>query len=559
VDRLGVPPEKVIDLLALMGDSSDNVKGVPGIGQKTAEKLIRAHGGLHEIYRSLDAISSRRMAEKLETNREAAFLSRDLVTLDIDIPIGIPVTSLEREEPDRDEVDRIFRELEFFSLLPEPDRAHSAEEEVEYATFVTMEEIETFLDEVRRAGRLCIDVETTSIDPMEADLVGISMSVRAGAAGYVPLAHREANPLRRDEVIESLRPVLESPEIEKGGQNLKYDLTILRRAGIQMEGLAFDTMVASYLLEPNRKSHGLDFLAMEFLGHSMIPYRDVVKDREGTFADVSLIEATRYSCEDVDFTLRLADLFEGMLDEKKLLALFRDVEVPLISVLAGMEMSGVAIDPVFFERLSERMEESLEELENDIFVLAGEEFNINSHPQLSRILFDQLKLPPLKRTKTGFSTDSEVLERLAEEHDIPRRLLEYRELAKLKSTYVDALPRQINPRTRRIHTSFNQVVTSTGRLSSSGPNLQNIPVRTPLGREIRKGFIPGGEDRLLLSCDYSQIELRIMAHLSRDEEMVRAFQSGEDIHRQTASLADGGSGRLHRGIFPAFQRRKGLY
>jgi DNA polymerase-1 len=535
--RLGVPPERVVDLLALMGDSSDNVPGVPGIGRKTAEKLIRAHGGLQEIYDALDEVASKKMAERLATHRESAFLSRDLVRLDVDAPVEVPIDSLRREEPDEEAVERLFRELEFFSLLPDRDPAvESPASTGRYRAVTDPDELAAFLREARDAGRLCFDVETTSLDPIEADLVGIALAVAEGEAIYVPLAHRNGPTLDREKALELLRPVLESPDVEKIGQNLKYDLSVLRRAGIRPAALSFDTMVASYLLEPDRKSHGLDFLAMEFLGHRMIPFAEVVTERDATFADVPLEEAVRYACEDADITLRLANRFEGMLEEKKLLSLFRDVEVPLVEVLADMEAVGVAIDRAFFERMSAEMERDLERLQADIYALAGEEFNINSHPQLSRVLFETLKLPPLKRTKTGYSTDSEVLERLAEEHEIPRRLLEYRELSKLRSTYVDALPRQIHPRTGRIHTSFNQVVTSTGRLSSSGPNLQNIPVRTAIGREIRRGFVPADDDHVLLSCDYSQIELRIMAHLSGDEEMVRAFLSGEDIHRQTAAL-----------------------
>lgn len=539
VEKLGVPPDRVVDLLALMGDNSDNVPGVPGIGRKTAEKLVSEFGGLSEIYDSIDSIPSKKMREKLETHRDDAYLSWDLVVLGTDVPIDVEMKDLRRVDPDDARVEELFRDLEFFSLLRDRATRVEVKGESDYGVISSREKLESFLKRAGNTGRLALDTETTGLDPMEADLVGISLSVEEGKAVYVPLSHAEETPLDREEILRVLRPVLESAGIEKFGQNLKYDFVVLNRAGIRLDGLAFDTMVASYLLEPNRKSHGLDFLAMEFLGHRMQTFGEVVGDRRRSFADVPILDAARYSCEDVDFTMRLANLFGGMLEEKELLSLFRDIEVPLITVLADMEMAGVAIDTVFFSALSDKMEEDLRHLEENIFAIAGEEFNINSHPQLSRILFEKLKLPTQRKTKTGYSTDSEVLEKLAEQHEIPRLLLDYRELSKLKSTYVDTLPRQINPRTNRIHTSYNQVVTSTGRLSSSGPNLQNIPIRTPIGRDIRKGFIPGDRECVILSCDYSQIELRIMAHLSNDEEMVKAFRAGEDIHRSTAALVFG--------------------
>jgi DNA polymerase-1 len=536
VEKLGVPPDKIIDLLALMGDSSDNVPGVPGIGRKTAEKLIKEFGGLSELYESIQSVSSDRMRDKLEKHQEAAFLSRELVTLDADIPVEVPLESLKRVEPDSEKVDQLFSDLEFHSLMRHRTEGVKVEEKGEYRVISSYQALETILKKATDSGRLGLDAETTALDPMEAELVGISLSVNEGEAYYIPLAHVGEKSLDKDRVLDALRPVFESRDIKKVGQNLKYDLVVLKKAGIELNGLSFDTMIASYLLEPVRKSHSLDFLAKEFLGLQMKSFSEVVDDGKTTFADVSIKEAMEYSCEDIDYTMRLASLFKGKLEEKRLYPLFRDVEIPLISVLAEMEMAGVTIDKKFFDDLSRRLGCDLKHLEDDIFKLAGEEFNINSHQQLSRILFEKLKLPKQKKTKTGYSTDSEVLARLVDRHEIPRLLLDYRELAKLSNTYVNALPAQVNLHTNRIHTSYNQVVTSTGRLSSSRPNLQNIPVRTTIGREIRKGFIPKDEDHLILSCDYSQIELRIMAHLSRDEEMIRAFEAGEDIHRQTASL-----------------------
>ena len=538
-EKLGVPPEKVVDLLALMGDSSDNIPGVPGVGRKTAEKLIRQFGGLEDIYASIESISSKKMAAKLDDNHEKALLSRDLVTLENDIPLDIAVEDFSRREPDEEAVERLFRELEFYGFLKERKKGEKVGSDGSYSLITTCEELESFMEKAREVGRICIDVETTSVDSMEAKLVGISMALVEGKAVYVPIAHAGRKTLDLEQVLDLLRPVLESADVEKIGQNLKYDFTVLKRAGLELKALSFDTMIASYLLEPDRTGHGLDHLAREFLGLEMKSFSCVGGVRTETFADVEVDEAMAYSCEDADYTLRLANIFEGMLEEKRLYSLFEDIELPLVEVLSAMEMAGVAIDREFFDQLSHRMDGDLGRLENSIYAAAGEEFNINSHRQLSRILFDVLKLPPQRKTKTGFSTDSEVLRRLEDQHDIVRLLLDFRELSKLKNTYVDALPREINPGTGRIHTSYNQVVTSTGRLSSSGPNLQNIPVRTSIGRELRRGFVPGGEEYLLLSCDYSQIELRIMAHLSGDEEMVKAFHAGDDIHRQTAALVFG--------------------
>jgi DNA polymerase-1 len=406
---------------------------------------------------------------------------------------------------------------------------------------------------IREVGAVSVDTETTSQEATRADLVGISLSWRAGEACYIPLAHRRSGELALDDGGEGapanlpaltspamgpLVEMLEDPAVEKTGQNLKYDLIVLERAGVKVRGFSFDTMVASYVLDPNRRQHSLDALTLTLLGHRMIPYSEVAGKGKSqiSFAEVTLDRAREYACEDADFTLRLRELFEPQLTEQKLDGLFRELEIPLVPVLARMETNGIRIDVPFFQDMNSRLESDLGRVREEIVEMAGEEFNLNSTPQLRGILFEKLGLPVLKRTKTGPSTDASVLEELAAMgHTLPIQLLEYRQLEKLRNTYVDALPRMVNPETGRIHTSFNQTVAATGRLSSSDPNLQNIPIRTELGREIRKGFV-AEEGYLFFGADYSQIELRVLAHFSGDEAFVRAFREGIDVHKQTAAV-----------------------
>jgi DNA polymerase I len=409
---------------------------------------------------------------------------------------------------------------------------------------------------IRAAGAVAVDTETTSREATRADLVGISLAWRPGEAFYLPLAHRRTGELALDDAggeapgnlpaldsprMQSLVELLQDAGVEKIGQNLKYDLIVLEKAGLTVGGVAFDTMVASYVLDPGRRQHSLDALALTLLGHKMITYEDVAGKGKGqlSFDEVPLERAAEYACEDADYTLRLKTLFEGQLREQKLHGLFGSLEMPLVPVLARMEANGIRIDVPFFKDMSLRLEGSLRSLEEEIVTMAGEEFNLNSTPQLREILFDKLGLPILKKTKTGPSTDASVLEELAAMgHEFPLRLLDYRQLEKLRSTYVDALPRLVNPGTGRIHTSFNQTVAATGRLSSSDPNLQNIPIRTDLGREIRRGFV-ADEGYVFFGADYSQIELRILAHFSGDDAFVGAFREGIDVHRQTASVIFG--------------------
>jgi DNA polymerase I len=570
-ERLGVPPERVVDYLALIGDSSDNVPGVKGIGPKGAIQLIEAYGPLEEILRHTPEIRSKRAREALEAYASDALLSKRLVTIREDLPVELDLEALRLTEPDREKLKEILLDLEFHSLVrdfaaPAAEEAATRRLESEYRLLSTAAEVETVVREARAAGRFAVDTETDSTDPMRAELCGISLAVTPGVAYYLPFRHRIRGPDQGEllgdatprtdacEVVanlpdlhsDAMRPLvelLEDPEVAKVGQNLKYDFLVFRREGIALRGIGFDTMVASYVLEPGRREHGLDALALQHLDHRTITYAEVTGKGKAQipFAEVALEEACGYAAEDADVALRLAEKFGPEMEALHLTALFREVEMPLVEVLAEMEWNGIRIDEPFFARMGEELRGQLRELERSIHAEAGEEFNIGSTPQLREILFGKLGLPVVKKTKTGASTDVDVLQTLAAQgHRLPTLLMEYRQLEKLRGTYVEALPRMVNPETGRIHTSFNQTVAATGRLSSSDPNLQNIPIRTDVGAEIRRGFIPAEGERFV-SADYSQIELRILAHYSRDEAFVEAFRAGIDIHRQTAAIIFGTS------------------
>jgi len=557
-ERMGVPPEQVVDYLALIGDSSDNVPGAPGIGPKTAVKLLKEYGSLDAMLENRDQISGKRARTALQEHADQVLLSRRLVTIMDDLPVELDLDAWKVQEPDVERLRELFVELEFRSLI---ERFSDGDEgpgapgggEARYRAVTRTDEIADLVDEIRQAGLVAVDTETTSLRPMEAELVGISLSWRPGEGVYLPLGHEapEASlldtedvgpppnlPALEDPAMAPLVDLLADPELPKVGQNLKYDLLVLRRAGVELGGVAFDTMVASYVLDPGRRQHSLDALSTDLLGYAPTTYQDVAGKGKNQvpFSQVSLEAAVDYACEDADLTLRLRERFLPQLQEQKLERLFRELEMPLVPVLAEMEWNGIRIDATFFREMSARLGRELELLQEEIWKEAGREFNINSNPQLREILFQELELPVIKRTKTGPSTDASVLEELAAQgFAIPRHLLEYRQLEKLRSTYIDAFPRLVNPRTGRIHASFNQTVAATGRLSSSDPNLQNIPIRTQLGREVRKGFV-AQEGWSFLAADYSQIELRILAHFSGDEAFVTAFRKGIDVHRQTASV-----------------------
>ncbi|MEN8728190.1 MAG: DNA polymerase I, partial [Desulfuromonadales bacterium] len=531
--------DKVVEVQALSGDSSDNIPGVPGIGEKTAKMLIDEYGDVETLLANLDQLKGKRR-ENLENFADQARLSRQLVCLSDDLDLQIDDQALAMSEPNREVLTELFRECEFYKLLQEfavdtKDRA----EQARYRAVLTEPDLNELVAALEDTERFAFDTETTSLDAMRAELVGLSFAVTAGEAWYIPVGHHylgvpEQLPLAT--VLEAVRPLFVSPRHLKIGQNLKYDILVLARAGVEVSGPIYDTMLASYLANPAARSHGMDNLAAELLNYQTISYSDVAGSgkKQVGFDEVEVDKATTYAAEDADITLRLYETLVPMVTEQQQDSLFYDVEMPLLRILVGMERAGIRINPEFLRGLSADMEKKLAILEADIHQLAGESFNIGSPKQLGEVLFEKLGLPKGKKTKTGWSTDVEVLNKLAEEHDIAAKILDYRSLAKLKGTYTDALPKLIHQETGRIHTSFNQAVTATGRLSSSDPNLQNIPIRTEEGRRIREGFIPS-EGCVLLSADYSQVELRILAHMADEPALKEAFARGEDIHRRTAS------------------------
>jgi len=576
IERFGVRPELVPDILGLAGDSSDNIPGVPGIGEKTACRLIAGFGSLDRLIEKADEVKGK-AGEKLREFTRQALLSRKLATVERAIDIDAEPARLAAHPPDIQALNSFFRRYGFSSLVKELTAVATLSPE-NYHTISAEREFEALLASLESAGVFALDLETTSLDPRMAAIVGISFSFRDHEAFYIPVGHVAATPstsngeddftlspppsgegakmdekrsesektqnlpllpgqLPRDIVLERLRPLLESRSFAKVGQNIKFDMEVLSRNGIALDGAVFDTMIASYLLNPVRKGHGLDALAQEHLNHRMISYSDVTGagKEQKNFSMVEIEAASRYACEDSDATWLLKRKFEPMLAANGLTSLFENVEMPLVPVLAGMEDHGVLLDSGILMHLSSEFGERLSTLQERIFELAGLSFNLNSPKQTGEVLFERLGLQSGKknRGKTGWSTDNEVLGALAEEHEIARQILEHRRVAKLKSTYSDALPRLLNPRTGRVHTSYNQCVTSTGRLSSSEPNLQNIPIRSEDGRKIRGAFIaPPGH--FILSADYSQIELRVLAHLSKDPLFMEAFEKDEDIHTRTA-------------------------
>jgi len=547
-EKLGVPPGRVVDMLALMGDSSDNVPGVPGIGEKTARKLVLEHGSLDDIYERLEEVQPPRIRKKLEDHREQAMLSRELVTIERSVPVRDVATYLTPPRPDRERLQDLYRDFDFKSLVDTVETDLRSDEH-EYRVLTDPAEIADLASRLEQAPEIAFDLETTSLDAMDAAIVGFSFALRERQAFYVP-ANADDTLFRNDEgrareLAGIFRRALEDEGVAKVGQNAQYDLLVLRRHGVELQGLRFDTMVASYCIEPGLRQHNLDALAKRYLNHRMVAITDLIGKgaKQKSMSEVPIAEAGEYACEDADFTLRLKRVFEKRMRELEVDRLFEEIEMPLVSVLADMEEAGVAIDVALLGEMSTDFEARIAALEREVLDLAGEEFNVNSPKQLGPVLFERLEIHKelgvkrLRKTKTGYATDQQTLERFGA-HPIVDKILAYRQLAKLKGTYVDALPALVQPRTGRVHTSFNQTVAATGRLSSSNPNLQNIPIRTELGREIRKAFIPA-EGRLFLGADYSQIELRILAHLTGDAELVGAFQRHEDIHTRTASVIFG--------------------
>jgi DNA polymerase I len=541
VERLfGVRPDQVRDVLALCGDASDNIPGVPGIGEKGAKDLIRRFGDLETILRSTAAIEKKSYREGLQSHADRARMSRDLATVRLDVPIVFDPPALRLGRPDERAARDLFLELEFTALAREfsaPSVAPQANDRV----ILEPADLERTVADLRAAGRFAFNIERDRTEPMRASPVGIALARPGGDSFYVPLAHRDISvpaQIDRDAALRLLRPLFLDPSIERVAHNVKSDLILLRRLGIGIPGVAFDTMLASYLVDPSRRSHALEVVAQEVAGVSVPSYASLLGSgaKRSPLEDIPVARAAPIVCGRVAAILAVRDELDDALGKEGLRPLFRDVELPLASVLADMEMTGVRLDSRFLAKLSADWETELVRLTGEIHALAGREFNINSPRQLGEILFETLKLKPGRKTRKtrSFSTSVEILEELAPSHELPRAVLEYRSLQKLKSSFVDTLPALVNPETGRVHTSFNQAVAATGRLSSSDPNLQNIPIRTEHGRLIRRAFIPD-PGHVLLSADYSQIELRVLAHLCGDRALVEAFRNGEDIHRRTAA------------------------
>jgi DNA polymerase I len=580
-ERLGVPPRQVVDFLALVGDSSDNIPGVKGIGEKGAQKLLAEFGDLETLLARAGEVTAKRPREALLTQAENARLSRELVTIKRDVPLDLDITELVLREPDRETLIRLLTELEFYSLVrrlsetslpptPAPMAAASGDgavaDDFSAESWLTLSELSSppttavtvledpdelpaLVERLRQAPLVAVDAEASGQDARGAELVGLSLAASPEEVWYLPFGHRASGELVPTEPVRNLPPLsdpasapiaalLADPDVPKAGHDIKYDWQVLRGAGVELAGVTFDSMLASFVIDPGRRSHTIDTLCLEHLGRTLQTYPELTGKgkSEIPFAEVAVPLAANYCGTDSATVLALHRFFAPMLQETGLEPLLQHIEMPLLEVLVDMEWQGITIDLGLFRRLGEELGADLRRLEQEIARAAGTELNLNSPRQLASILFERLQLPVLKKTKTGPSTDADVLEQLAAMgHELPRLILEYRELQKLKNTYIDTLPARINRKTGRIHTSYNQAGAATGRLSSAEPNLQNIPVRTPRGEAIRAGFVPR-QGWVFLVADYSQIELRIMAHLSEDAAFIEAFRQGGDIHRQTAAL-----------------------
>lgn len=550
-DYFGVSPSQVIDVLALWGDPTDNIPGVPGIGEKTSKDLIRQFGSLENLLKNLDRVKKSRLQEAIRQNLEQLSLSKQLVTIEKGLDLKFKLDDFKVKEPNTKELVKLFQELEFSTFLAEYlEKTENAKKD--YKVILEEKALRDLVVQIKKATRVSIDTETDNPFPTQAHLVGMSFTTEADRGFYLPLRHNYPNApqqIPKETAFSLLEEVLSDPEIKKIGQNIKYDYIVLKRAGVTLGGIDLDAMVLSYLLEPNWGKHNLNKLALTYLQVKAIPYEDIVgkgKTRV-TMDKVRIDRVVPYACQDADLALQLSQLLWPKVKEQKMNGLYRKFELPLIEVLADMEMWGVKIDKNALKALSSELQDELARLQEKIFAFSGVEFNLNSPQQLSQILFEKLNLPVSRRTKKtkSYSTDVNTLQELALIHPIAQYALEYRQLAKLKSTYADALPLLIDPETGRIHTSYNQAVTATGRLSSSEPNLQNIPVRGELGQKCRRAFIPEN-GHLFLSADYSQIELRVLAHLSGDKNLIETFLHDRDIHTETAHRVFGKASNLSK-------------
>lgn len=542
----GIEPRQVVDFQALVGDKIDNVPGVPLIGPKIARELLDTYGSLDDVLAHAAEVKGAKRSQNLQDHAEDARLSRDLVRLDAQVPVDIDWAAARPGGYDGLKLSELCNDFGFKGLgdrvMALAEAAPEEQMEAEYEVVDTLDRLAELVAEMKSAERLSFDSETTNVNPRWAELVGLSLAWKPGKAYYVPLRCPEADTcIDQQAALELLRPLLEDPQFEKVGQNLKYDKIVLRNAGVDLQGIAFDTMIASYLLDSGERTHNMDDLARKYLRHQTIKIEQLIGKgkHQKRMDEVAVSEIGPYAAEDADIPLRLMPLLEERLKADELEELNSKLEVPLIDVLAELEFNGIRIDTERLAELSARFGERLQELEEEIEALADHPFNIASPKQLAEVLFTELGLPVLKKTKTGPSTDAGVLEELASQHPLPAKIIEHRGFAKLKGTYVDALPAMVHPETGRVHASFNQVVAATGRLSSSDPNLQNIPIRTEAGREIRSAFIAGSPGWSLLTADYSQIELRVLAHFSEDATLCEAFASGQDIHTLVASQVNG--------------------
>jgi len=534
-----VEPEQIIDVMALSGDKIDDIPGIPGVGEKTGVKLIQQFRTMENLFKNTHKVEKALLRQKLEQYKEQAILSKKLVTIHNSVPINVTLDQLRLKPPEKEELRGVFRELEFKSLMDKFSDTPVLSEK-DYYLITDMDELRSLVRLIKKRGFVCLDTETTNVNPLVAELVGISFCVEPETAYYLPLGHVDTGlsaTIDFSDALSLLKGILCDKDIKKIGQNIKYDAEVLVRHTITLEGIFFDTMIASYVINPAIRQHNLDNLAQHYLDYKMISYKEVTEGKKDkSFAYVDIDKAKEYSCEDVDITMKLKSILEKSLRDIDNYELFQDMEMKLVPVLIDMELSGIKIDIDFFKVMSKKYADEISHIERDIHRLAGEKFNINSPQQLGYILFEKLKLPGKKKTKkkSGYSTDVEVLTELAKHNEISSLLLRYRTIAKLKSTYLDSLVNLVNKDTDRVHTSYNQTVTATGRLSSSSPNLQNIPIKSEEGREIRKGFI-ADEGHFLLSADYSQIELRVFAHYSNDPVLLEAFERQEDIHARTAT------------------------
>lgn len=531
-ERFGVGAERITEFMALTGDAVDNIPGIKGIGEKTAKELLAEFESIDDLLKNTDRIKKDKLRKLVSENADIVRLSQKLATLDISVPIDIPLEEFRLGEPDWSSLLSLFRELEFGSLMKLIPS--EASRQIRCETVLSAERLKEITSFIK--GECALDIEATSRNPVTANLVGMSLCMEKGQAFYIPVFHSYPGvPVQIDkqELLGMLSPILEDEKIAKTGHNLKYDIMVLKHDGIHVKGKLYDTMIAAYLMNPNKPNHSLEEVALEYLSYRKQTFVEVLK-KKSSFSEVPLEEATSYACNDASLSLELKEMLFNKLKENDLENLYFNIEMPLVYVLADMEIAGIKIDSEKLKDISKELERELDGIKRRIYFLAGEEFNINSPKQISKVLFHSLGFQPGKKTKTGFSTEVGVLEELATMHELPREILNYRSLSKLKTTYIDVLPTLVNPKTGRIHTSFNQTATATGRLSSSEPNLQNIPIKGEWGRRIRKTFIAEG-DNLLLSADYSQVELRILANLSNDKGLIDAFRNDLDIHARTAA------------------------